>query len=43
MVEAEGNKVVALKRIRIKKIMLGVLPLGKHCFLTTAEIEALLS
>lgn len=42
MVEAVGNKVVRLKRVRIKSIQLGGLPEGKYQLLTPAEIRSLL-
>ena len=43
MVEAVRNKVVSLKRTRIKKIHLGELITGKYAFLTSAEIKRLVS
>ncbi|KPJ65037.1 pseudouridine synthase [candidate division WOR-1 bacterium DG_54_3] len=41
MLEAVGNKVSRLKRIRIKSIRLGNLATGKYAFLTTSEIQGL--
>lgn len=41
MVEAVGNKVVTLKRIRIKNVRLGGLPVGKCAYLTPSEIRGL--
>lgn len=41
MVEALGNKVVSLRRIRIGQVYLGNLPLGKAAELTPAEVRAL--
>jgi 23S rRNA pseudouridine2605 synthase len=43
MVEAVGNKVVALKRIRVKNILLGKLPLGKYAHLSEAERQSLVT
>ena len=42
MMEAVGNKVSRLKRIRIKNIRLGNLATGKYAFLTTSEIQGLM-
>lgn len=41
MVEQAGNRVVRLKRIRIKNISLGKLAVGKYAYLTEAEEQAL--
>lgn len=43
MVEEVGNKVVCLKRIRIKNIRLGSLPVGKYTHLTFSEVHELRS
>ena len=42
MVEEAGNRVVRLKRIRIKNISLGKLPVGKYTYLSKAEVCELL-
>jgi 23S rRNA pseudouridine2605 synthase len=42
MVEAVGNEVVGLKRIRIGNVRLGDLPLGKAAALTASEIRSLM-
>ena len=42
MVEAVGNRVVRLKRIRIKNIELGKLPLGQYAYLTPSEVRDLM-
>jgi 23S rRNA pseudouridine2605 synthase/23S rRNA pseudouridine2604 synthase len=42
MMEAVGNKVSRLKRIRIKNIRLGDLATGKYALLTTSEIKGLM-
>jgi pseudouridine synthase len=41
MVEAIGNKVTSLRRIRIKNVRLGDLPVGKSAYLTPSEIRGL--
>lgn len=41
MVEAVGNRVVKLKRIRIKNILLGGLPAGQYQYLSAAELKSL--
>ncbi|MEA3493971.1 MAG: pseudouridine synthase [Candidatus Margulisiibacteriota bacterium] len=41
MVEALGNEVVFLKRVRIKNIQLGNLKVGKYEYLTRTEIRSL--
>ena len=41
MLEAVGNKVVKLKRVRIKNIKLGDLPIGKYAYLSPEEIRDL--
>jgi 23S rRNA pseudouridine2605 synthase len=41
MVEAVGNKVVGLQRVRIGNVRLGDLPLGQCSCLTPAEVRAL--
>jgi 23S rRNA pseudouridine2605 synthase len=41
MVETVGNRVVKLKRTRIKNILLGKLPLGKYTHLSEAEKQGL--
>ena len=41
MLEAVGNKVVKLKRVRIKNIKLGDLPVGKFAYLSQSEINDL--
>jgi len=42
MVEAVGNKVLGLKRVRIQNIKLGDLPVGKAIPLTSSEIKSLM-
>lgn len=42
MVEAAGNRVVRLKRIRIKNLTLGSLPVGRYALLTSKELQGLL-
>jgi 23S rRNA pseudouridine2604 synthase len=41
MLEAVGNKVVTLKRVRIKNILLGDLKPGQYRELTPAELKSL--
>lgn len=43
MVEAAGNKVVGLKRIRLGNLQLGELPIGKSEYLTAQELKDLVS
>ncbi len=43
MVEAIGNRVVNLKRVRIKNIELGKLPLGSFQYLTKEELKKLIA
>ncbi len=42
MIEAVGNKVGRLKRIRIKNIRLGNLETGKYVYLTPSEVQGLM-
>lgn len=42
MLEAIGNRVVRLKRIRIKNIQLGNLAAGKYVYLTPSEVQGLM-
>jgi len=42
MLEAIGNKIIRLKRVRIKNVRLGDLETGKHALLTTSEIKGLM-
>jgi len=41
MLEAVGNKVIRLKRIRINNIQLGNLSTGQYAYLTTSEVRSL--
>jgi pseudouridine synthase len=43
MIEAAGNRVVSLKRVRIRNIRLGELPSGKYFPLNESEIRSLSS
>jgi 23S rRNA pseudouridine2605 synthase/23S rRNA pseudouridine2604 synthase len=43
MVEAVGNRVIRLKRVRIKNIRLGDLLTGRYAYLTDSEIQGIVS